>query len=82
LLVIALVANLALVQEPLYQILLGLQLSFYGVALLGAFLPGRGLASRIIRLTTMFTSMNLALGFGFWRWVSGQQRGTWQRTTR
>ena len=35
-----------------------------------------------LRLTTMFTGMNLALLLGFWRWLVGTQRGTWQRTAR
>jgi hypothetical protein len=30
----------------------------------------------------MFTSMNMALLVGFWNWISGHQRGVWQRTAR
>ena len=37
---------------------------------------------RLLRLATMFTTMNLALLVGFWRWASGGQRGVWQRTAR
>lgn len=82
LLITAIVANLLLLQWPLYQAVLGLQVIFYLSAFAGMFLPGNSLAARIVRLTTMFTSMNLALAIGFWRWISGKQRGTWQRTAR
>ena len=78
----ALAANLILLGQPFYQAILAAQLAFYVAAIVGAYLPGASRASRVVRLTTMFTSMNLALGIGFWRWISGQQRGTWQRTAR
>ena len=81
-LVAAIVANLLLIQQPLYQVIFCLQLAFYSSAIVGMFLPGNSLAARAVRLTTMFTSMNLALIVGFWRWLSGKQRGTWQRTAR
>ena len=37
---------------------------------------------RYLRLGTMFTSMNLALLFGFVRWVRGSQKAAWKRTDR
>jgi cellulose synthase/poly-beta-1,6-N-acetylglucosamine synthase-like glycosyltransferase len=82
LLMLALAANVALIAQPLYQALLALQLAFYAAALVGMFLPGNHLPVKLLRLTTMFTSMNLALALGFWRWIAGKQRGTWQRTAR
>lgn len=82
LLVAAILANLPLLTLPTYQAVFVLQLAFYGIALIGAWLPGNNLFTRFVRLTTMFSSMNLALGLGFWRWIRGQQRGTWQRTAR
>lgn len=81
-LVAALVSNLALAGMPLYRGLLALHVAFYVVSLIGAYVPGRGLAVRLVRLTTMFTSMNAALLLGFWRWISRRQRGVWQRTAR
>ena len=63
-------------------VLLAGQAAFYAVAWLGAHLPGRGMAARLVRLATMFSSMNLALLVGFYRWLSGKQRGAWQRTAR
>jgi hypothetical protein len=81
-LVMALVANAALLADPLYRLLLAGQIAFYSLALVGAFLPGNSSFVRMLRLTTLFTSMNLALAVGFWRWLAGRQRGTWQRTAR
>jgi hypothetical protein len=71
-----------LIRQPLYQFVLAVQIAFYLAAAVGTIIPGNGLAARSLRLTTLFTSMNLALAVGFCRWLSGQQRGTWQRTSR
>ena len=81
-LIAALAANGLLLNVPAYRWLLAAQVAFYAVSLVGAFLPGTGLAAKLVRLTTLFTSMNLALLVGFWRWLSGRQRGAWQRTAR
>jgi cellulose synthase/poly-beta-1,6-N-acetylglucosamine synthase-like glycosyltransferase len=83
LLILAFAANLVcLDSSSLYVGLLVAQVVFYIASALGAFLPGRGLVSRLVRLPAMFTSMNLALLVGFWNWIFGHQRGVWQRTTR
>ena len=81
-LILAFLANLVLLGERVYQVTMGCQLLFYLVAFAGMFLPGNGKVIRLMRLTTMFTSMNVALAVGFYRWISGIQRGTWQRTAR
>jgi cellulose synthase/poly-beta-1,6-N-acetylglucosamine synthase-like glycosyltransferase len=81
-LLLALGANLLLIGNGWYQVILLLQALFYLVAYAGSFIPGNGIAARLVRLTTMFTSMNLALACGFWRWIAGLQGGTWQRTAR
>lgn len=78
----ALIANALLIGNDFYRLLFGLQLGFYALALAGNFVPGNAAPLRWLRLTTMFTSMNLALAVGFWRWISGLQGGTWQRTAR
>lgn len=78
----AFVANLFLINQPLYQASMILQCCFYGTALAGRYLVGNGKAIRLTRLTTMFTDMNLALSVGFWRWASNQQSGAWKRTAR
>jgi cellulose synthase/poly-beta-1,6-N-acetylglucosamine synthase-like glycosyltransferase len=79
---LALVCNLLLVAQPLYRWLLAAQVAFYLAAIVGNFVPGNHFAARLLRLTTLFLSMNLALAVGFWRWIAGRQGGTWQRTAR
>jgi cellulose synthase/poly-beta-1,6-N-acetylglucosamine synthase-like glycosyltransferase len=84
LLALALVLNFWLVAEgagTTYRALLAAQLAFYGLALLGR----RGLPApfrRIASLARYFLEMNGALAVGFWRFLRGTQRATWQRTER
>jgi len=75
-------ANLVLLDRPFYQAALATQVLFYFVAGLAAFVPGRSRPVRILRLTTMFVAMNAALSVGIWRWLAGQQKGSWNRTVR
>lgn len=81
-LLIALASNLILIGQPFYLVVFLLQAAFYAAAAIGATTRGSGPLHKILRLTTLFTSMNLALAAGFWRWLAGGQRGTWQRTAR
>jgi cellulose synthase/poly-beta-1,6-N-acetylglucosamine synthase-like glycosyltransferase len=81
-LILALAANLFCLDVPVNVGIFVGQLAFYVVAALGAVLPAGGFVGRLVRLPTMFTSMNLALLVGFWNWISRQQRGVWQRTAR
>lgn len=77
-----LVANVLLLDKPGYAMLFAAQLGFYGTALLGGATPGGHVAIRILRVPAMFVSMNAALLVGFLRWMTGRQKGTWQRTAR
>jgi cellulose synthase/poly-beta-1,6-N-acetylglucosamine synthase-like glycosyltransferase len=77
-----LVANALLLGDRLYDWLFAGQLAFYGVSLVGHWLPARPRFLRYFRLPTMFVSMNLALFFGFIRWLRGGHTGTWTRTDR
>lgn len=77
-----LAAGMGAAPQPLGWVLLAGQAVFYGLAVIGAMLPGRRPAVRLLRLTTLFSYMNLALLVGFWRWVRGRQRGAWARTAR
>lgn len=81
---VALVTNVALVAQGQtgYEWLLLAQGLFYSIACLGRFLPGNGASVRLVRLSSMFVSMNAALAVGFWRWISKRQKGTWARTAR
>ena len=81
-LILALAANLVFLDSYLYLALLAAQVGFYIVSAVGAVFPGRGAVGKLLRVPTMFTSMNLALLVGFWNWISGHQRGVWQRTVR
>ncbi len=83
LLLAALAANVALAAlDPLYLALLAGQFLFYAAALLGDHLPAAPKACKVVRLATMFTSMNAALLVGFFRWACGSQRAAWDRTAR
>jgi cellulose synthase/poly-beta-1,6-N-acetylglucosamine synthase-like glycosyltransferase len=72
----------ALWPDPLYRVLFLGQVAFYGLSAVVPLVPAAPRSLRPLRLTTMFTGMNLALLLGFWRWASGTQHGTWQRTVR
>jgi cellulose synthase/poly-beta-1,6-N-acetylglucosamine synthase-like glycosyltransferase len=77
-----LVLNLALWQHPWFQVILLGQLAFYLTSALAACIPGRVRVLKPLRLTTLFTGMNLALLVGFWRWLRGNKGGAWKRTAR
>ena len=78
----ALASNLLLCEQPFYRDCLLAQIGFYLASLLMSFAPTRIRLLRPLRLTTMFTSMNVALLVGFWRWLLGRQKGVWRRTVR
>ena len=73
--------NIILADEPFYLWTLTGQVVGYGLSALGL-ARGTHSAPRLLRLATMFTTMNAALLVGFWLWASGGQRGVWQRTAR
>jgi cellulose synthase/poly-beta-1,6-N-acetylglucosamine synthase-like glycosyltransferase len=67
---------------PLFRALLFAQIAFYATAVVAAYLPGQFKALRLLRLATMFASMNGALLVGFARWLFNTQNVTWRRTAR
>ena len=77
----AFVTNLALARDPVYRLILIGQVLGYGLSTVGLAAGTRGVP-KVLRLATMFTTMNAALLIGFWLWASGGQRGVWQRTAR
>jgi cellulose synthase/poly-beta-1,6-N-acetylglucosamine synthase-like glycosyltransferase len=77
-----LLSNLVLCADPSFQAALGAQLGFYLLSAIMAVVPARFRLLKPLRLTTMFTGMNLALLVGFWNWLWGSQQGVWQRTAR
>jgi len=76
-----LVSTLFLLEINFYRLVLMSQIGFYLVSVLAAFLPPSIKVLKPLRLATMFTSMNLALFVGFWRWLLGTQNGVWARTS-
>src|SRR5207253_9415207 len=77
-----LASNILLADHELYRFLLRGQVGFYTLSLLMALVRARSKLLRVARLTTMFTSMNVALLVGFWRWCKGSQKAAWKRTLR
>ena len=75
-------ASLALADRPAYRACLAAQLAFYLLSTAVALAPPRVRFPKLLRVPALFTGMNLALLVGFWRWASGAQRGTWERTAR
>jgi cellulose synthase/poly-beta-1,6-N-acetylglucosamine synthase-like glycosyltransferase len=82
LLVGLLVSSALLWGRPFYRATLISQVEFYLISLLVVLIPGRSWLLKPLRLASMFTSMNVALLVGFWRWVRGRQEATWRRTER
>ncbi len=82
LLVSALVANLLLLGQPVWQGVMAVQLAFYGAALLGYALTGFRLPAGPLRLASYFVSINAALALGMLKGAVGAQRPAWQRTNR
>lgn len=78
----ALLGNALLVGKPFYAWMLAAQGAFYLLAALGAWLPARPRPLKVVRLATMFVSMNAALFVGFCRWLRNGQAAAWQRTVR
>jgi cellulose synthase/poly-beta-1,6-N-acetylglucosamine synthase-like glycosyltransferase len=80
LMITALVSNVALLPHPLFAVLLALQLAFYSLALFGAFMRRRKIV--LVSAPYYFVTMNLALLFGFFRFITGTQQAAWKRTAR
>lgn len=77
-----LLASALMWRVPLYRWALAAQLAFYLAWPLSDVMPRGVKAFKLLRLAGMFTSMNLALLVGFWRWLRGTQKGAWERTAR
>lgn len=77
-----LAANLSLCGRPAYAALFIAQWAFLALALAGARRRGTGPAIKLVRLSAMFSAMNLALLIGCFRWLAGRQGGAWTPTSR
>jgi cellulose synthase/poly-beta-1,6-N-acetylglucosamine synthase-like glycosyltransferase len=65
-----------------YRLFLSGQLAFYVLAIAGLRQWGSGAIRRAASIAHYFVAMNAALAVGFWRFIRGTQRPTWQRTAR
>ena len=81
-LIIALVSNVALLNNGLYLMIFAMQGAFYALAILGRTLSKLNMHIRMAGLPYYFVSMNIALFFGFIRFCTGSQSVTWKRTER
>jgi cellulose synthase/poly-beta-1,6-N-acetylglucosamine synthase-like glycosyltransferase len=80
LMIAALISNVALLPHPLFAVLLALQLAFYSLAFLGALIRRRKIV--LFSAPYYFVTINLALLFGFFRFITGTQQAAWKRTAR
>ena len=79
---LAFLCNLFLLNQPLYQATLSLQILFYASAFIGMKLDGSSRLLKLCRVPGMFVQMNLALGIGLFRFLFTRQSGIWERTER
>ena len=82
LMLVALAANVALLDQPFYAYTMAAQIGFYGLALLGRAAVGPSLLRRIAGVAYYFVTMNLAIVVGFWRFLRNSQAAAWERTAR
>jgi len=71
-----------LLAYPLFQFIFSVQILFYVSAVIGQILSWSGMHNKFFNLCYYFVSMNLALLLGFFRFLAGTQRVTWERTER
>jgi cellulose synthase/poly-beta-1,6-N-acetylglucosamine synthase-like glycosyltransferase len=82
LMLLALVANAALLDRPFYRFTLAAQIGFYALAMLGSLAVGPSLLRRVAGVAYYFVTMNLAIVVGFWRFLRSSQAAAWERTAR
>jgi len=79
--IVMLVANIPLIIRPTYAALFALQVLFYGSALIG-WRARRPRLRRICAMPYYFVSMNLGMAQGFFNFVRGKQKVTWEKIRR
>jgi cellulose synthase/poly-beta-1,6-N-acetylglucosamine synthase-like glycosyltransferase len=82
LMVVALLANLFLLDSVFYRLTLFTQVMFYALAYLGKAGVLQGTGRRIASVAYYFVTMNLAIVVGFWRFLRNAQKAAWDRTAR
>jgi len=81
LLIGALFFNAFLAGEKFYLIIFISQISFYTAALIGR-INSKAAQIKIFGMCYYFVSMNIALLLGFFKFLTGTQKVTWERTER
>jgi len=81
-LMVAFGCSLAMITRPEFEILAAVQFVFYAAAALGYWLKRQGKRVRPFSLPFHFCSMNAALLFGLFAYLSGRQTLTWKSTPR
>jgi cellulose synthase/poly-beta-1,6-N-acetylglucosamine synthase-like glycosyltransferase len=76
------VGNFWLLDSGVFRVLLGGQLTAYGLALLGPFLRPIPLVGRVTSMAWYFVVLNAALLLGYFRYALGFARPTWNTTPR
>ncbi len=77
------VLNVFLISKGLiYQITFFGQVVFYILALIGWYLQSRKIRIKALFIPYYFTMMNYAVFAGFFRWLKGSQKATWERAKR
>jgi cellulose synthase/poly-beta-1,6-N-acetylglucosamine synthase-like glycosyltransferase len=82
LLLLALLLNALLIDQPWYRLLFALQLGAYSLCLLLLALARRFTIPRLLRVPAFLLAMNIAFGVAFFRYVTGRYSGSWKRTVR
>jgi cellulose synthase/poly-beta-1,6-N-acetylglucosamine synthase-like glycosyltransferase len=77
LLVVLFVSNLLLLERPLFQVILVLQVAFYALSLVGYWLQGKA-SSRWLSLPLYFSLSNLATLLGLVHILQRKRAATWQ----
>lgn len=84
LLILLFIANLALINEPFYRIVLILQIIFYGMAITGALARNQKygifkLISKVCYIPYVFCLLNFSALIGFLKFIGAKQEVTWAK---
>jgi len=83
LMLIILLSNLMLINQPIYLALFVGQVLFYAIGLYGQRRIDNGeKVNSLVAIISFFFSMNIALAQGFFKFLKGHKSGGWQRTAR
>ncbi|MBA6252573.1 MULTISPECIES: glycosyltransferase family 2 protein [unclassified Colwellia] len=83
LMLILFIANASLLGNDFFNLILALQIAFYGTGLIGLKrINQQKHVNKPVAIISFFVSMNIALAQGFLRFCKGHKSGGWKRTAR